>query len=182
MTTTSIVFALVLLFGAGMALAAGYLYGRTQNKARYEELLLAEKSTSEHKLLEVQTRQNEALREARDENARFRATIERENAERRTELQRQERRIQQKEETLERKIDALEQRERKLITRERALDQTRDEVETLKQQQTIELERIAQLTEDQAQRNLAHPHRNTGAHRSGPPRAFDRGAGSRRGR
>nr|HET6900879.1 Rnase Y domain-containing protein [Ktedonobacteraceae bacterium] len=154
MTTTSIVFALVLLFGAGMALAAGYLYGRTQNKARYEELLLAEKSTSEHKLLEVQTRQNEALREARDENARFRATIERENAERRTELQRQERRIQQKEETLERKIDALEQRERKLITRERALDQTRDEVETLKQRQTIELERIAQLSEDQAREIL----------------------------
>ena len=154
MTTTSIVFALVLLFGAGMALAAGYLYGRTQNKARYEELLLAEKSTSELKLLEVQTRQNEALRDARDENARFRATIERENAERRTELQRQERRIQQKEETLERKIEALEQRERKLITREKALDQTRDEIETLKQRQTIELERIAQLTEDQAKEIL----------------------------
>jgi len=153
-TTSSIVFALVLLFGAGMALAAGYLYGRTQNKARYEELLLAEKDTSEHKLLEVQTRQNEALREAREENARFRATIERENAERRTELQRQERRIQQKEETLERKIDALEQRERKLMTRERTLDQARDEVETLKQRQTIELERIAQLTEDQAQEIL----------------------------
>ena len=154
MTTTSIVFALVLLFGAGMALAAGYLYGRTQNKARYEELLLAEKSASEHKLLEVQTRQNEALREARDENARFRATIERENAERRTELQRQERRIQQKEETLERKIDALEQRERKLITRERTLEQAREEVEALKQQQTIELERIAQLSEDQAREIL----------------------------
>ncbi len=154
MTTTSIGFALILLFGAGMALAAGYLYGRTQNKARYEELLLAEKSTSELKLLEVQTRQNEALREARDENARFRTTIERENAERRTELQRQERRIQQKEETLERKIDALEQRERKLMARERALDQTRDEVETLKQLQTIELERIAQLTEDQAKEIL----------------------------
>ncbi|MEO8955279.1 MAG: ribonuclease Y [Ktedonobacteraceae bacterium] len=154
MTTSSIVFALVLLLGAGMALAAGYLYGRTQNKARYEELLLAEKGTSEHKLLEVQTRQNEALREARDENARFRATIEHENAERRTELQRQERRIQQKEETLERKIDALEQRERKLMTRERTLDQARDEVETLKQKQTIELERIAQLTEDQAREIL----------------------------
>ncbi len=155
MTTPLIVFfALVLLFGAGMALAAGYLYGRTQNKARYEEMLLAEKSTSELKLLEVQTRQNDALREARDENARFRATIERENAERRTELQRQERRIQQKEETLERKIEALEQRERKLITREKGLDQTRDEIETLKQRQTLELERIAQLTEDQAKEIL----------------------------
>ena len=137
-----------------MALGAGYLYGRTQNKAHYEELLLAEKGTSELKLLEVQAQHHETLREAREENAHFRSTIERENSERRAELQRQERRIQQKEETLERKIDALEQRERKLMARERTLDQAREEVETLKHRQTTELERIAQLTEDQARELL----------------------------
>jgi len=154
-TPTLIVLALVIvLFGAGMALGAGYLYGRTQNKARYEELLLAEKGTSELKLLEVQAQHHEALREAREENAQFRSTIERENSERRAELQRQERRIQQKEETLERKIDALEQRERKFMARERTLEQTREDLETLKHRQTIELERIAQLTEDQARELL----------------------------
>ena len=155
MTPTLIVLALVIvLFGAGMALTAGYLYGRTQNKAHYEELLLAEKATSELKLLEVQTQHHEALREVRDENAQFRSTIERENAERRAELQRQERRIQQKEENLERKIEALEQRERKVMARERTLDATRDELEVLKQRQITELERVAQLTEDQARELL----------------------------
>jgi ribonuclease Y len=94
------------------------------------------------------------LREARDETARLRATMERENSERRTELQRQERRLQQKEETLERKIDALEQRERKLTGRERSLDQTREELENLKRQQSVELERIAHLTEEQAKELL----------------------------
>lgn len=155
-TSTMIVFAFVLLMGAFVALAAGYLYGRTQNKVLFEERLRAEKEVSEQRLLEAQTQQREALLQARDETAQFRATIERENAERRSEIQRQERRLQQKEENLERKIDALEQRERRLSTKERAIDQTREEAEELKQRQFAELERIAQLTEEQAREVLLY--------------------------
>ncbi len=137
-----------------MALRAGYQYGREQNKAHYEELLLAEKETNERKLLEVQNQQRDALREARDETARFRATIERENAERRTELQRQERRNQQKDEALDRKIDALEQRERKLTAMERRLEQAQEEVENLRLMQLSEIERVAQLSVEQAKELL----------------------------
>ena len=156
MSNTLVVALIVLavLVGAGMALAAGYLYGRTQNKARYEERLLNEKEMSERKLIEVQEQQRIALREARDENAQFRITIERENAERRAELQRQERRLQQKEESLDRKLDNIEQRERKFTARERTIEQTRDEVEALKQQQQHELQRVAQLSEEQARELL----------------------------
>ncbi len=153
-TSIMILFALVLLVGALFALAAGYLYGRTQNKARFEQELRAEKEASERRLLEVQTQQRDALRETRDEAAQFRATIERENSERRAEIMRQERRIQQKEETLERKIEALEQRERRLNHKERILEQTREETEAIKRQQQSELERIAQLTEEQAREML----------------------------
>jgi len=150
-----IIFALVaILAGAGMALRAGYQYGREQNKARYEELLLAEKDANERKMLEAQAQQREALLEARDETARFRTAMERENAERRTEIQRQERRIQQKEESLERKIDALEQRERKLALTERHLEQAREEVDNLRRKQLGEIERIAQLTQEQARELL----------------------------
>src|SRR5256886_10964802 len=137
-----------------MALRAGYQYGREQNKAHYEELLLAEKETNERKLLEVQNQQRDALREARDETGGFRATIERENAERRTELQRQERRNQQKDEALDRKIDALEQRERKLTAMERRLEQAQEEVENLRLMQLSEIERVAQLSVEQAQELL----------------------------
>jgi ribonucrease Y len=137
-----------------MALRTGERIGREQNKSYYEELLLSQKDASERRILEIQVQQNEALREAREENARFRSTIERENAERRSELQRQERRLQQKEESLERKIDALEQRERKLAGRERSLDQAREELEELKLKQLSELERIAQLSEEQAREIL----------------------------
>src|SRR5260370_6651070 len=143
-----------LVVGRGVRLYAGCLIGRMRDKASFEERLRVEKEASQQRLLEVQAQQREALHEARDETARFRTTIEREHSERRAELQRQERRLQQKEETLERKIDAFEQRERKLAARERSLEQAREEVEGIKRQQIIELERVAQLTEEQARELL----------------------------
>jgi ribonucrease Y len=153
--TVGIVIALIILvFGAGIALYAGYLIGTTRNKQHFAERLQNEKEASEQKLLELQAQQREALREARDETARFRAALERDNAERRSELQRQERRLQQREETLERKIDALEQRERKLAGRERSLEQAQEELAVVKQEQLRELERIAQLTGEQAKEIL----------------------------
>src|SRR5712692_9953408 len=117
-----------------------------RNKEKFEERLRAEKETSEQRLLGVQSEQREVLREARDYTARLRTTMERENSERRIELQGQGRRLQQKEETLARKIAALEQRERNLTVRDRSLDQTREELEVLKQNQPVALERIAHLT------------------------------------
>jgi len=146
--------AFLLIIGVLMALYSGYQYGITKSKGRHEANLRELRETSEQKLLEVQTEQREALREAREETARFRATIEKENAERRSELQRQERRILTKEENLERKLDNLELRERKLNTKERDLEQARDKIEELKRQHLLELERLAQMTEEEAQQLL----------------------------
>ncbi len=155
MQSTEIVIALVILvLGAGIALVAGFVIGTTRNKQHFAEHLRVAKEESEQKLMELQMQQREALHEARDETARFRAAMEKDNAERRAELQRQERRLQQKEEALERKIEALEQRERKLVARERTLDQTHEELEVIKREQLKELERIAQLSEEQAKEVL----------------------------
>jgi ribonucrease Y len=153
--STQIVIALIILvLGAGVALVAGYLIGTTRNKQHFEERLRGEKEASEQRLMDLQIQQREALHEARDETARFRAALERDNAERRAELQRQERRLQQKEETLEHKIEALEQRERKLTGRERSLEQAQEELEIIKREQLKELERVSQLTEEQAKEVL----------------------------
>ena len=145
---------IILVFGAGIALAAGYLIGTTRNKQHFEERLRVEKETSEQKLMDLQSQQRDALHEARDETARFRAAMERDNTERRTELQRQERRLQQREESLERKIEAFEQRERKLAGRERSLEQAQEELEVVKREQLKELERVSQMTEEQAKEVL----------------------------
>lgn len=140
--------------GVRYAVRVGTSLGMERNKREFEERLRAEREASEKRLLELQIQQGEILREARDETARFRSSMERENAERRTELQRQERRLQQKEETLERKIEMLEQRERKLTQRERSIEQLREEIENIKSQQQRELELLAQMSEEQAKEAL----------------------------
>ena len=140
--------------GVRYAVRVGTSLGMERNKREFEERLRSEKEASEKRLLELQVQQSEALREARDETARLRAAMERENSERRSELQRQERRLQQKEENLERKIDVLEQRERKMIQREHSLDQIREDAERIRQQQQRELERIAQMSEEEAKEVL----------------------------
>ncbi len=145
---------IILVFGAGVALIAGYLIGTARHKQHFEERLRVEKEASEQKFVELQLQQREALHEARDETARFRSALERDNADRRAELQRQERRLQQKEESLERKIEALEQREHKLAGRERSITQAQEELEVIKREQLKELERVSQLTEEQAREVL----------------------------
>src|SRR5207244_12416341 len=93
----------ILVVGADVDLYAGYLIGASRNKQEFSERLRVEKEMSEQRLMELQLQQHEALHEAREETARFRAALEHDNAERRAELQRQERRLEQKEEALERK-------------------------------------------------------------------------------
>jgi ribonuclease Y len=144
------IFAIVALVGLAAVWRIAYRAGQSADNAKFAEQLRKEKEISERRLLELQEQQQQALREAREESARFRTTIEKEHAERRAELQRQERRFQQKEETHERKLEQLEQRERKLLNKERQLDQQREELEALKSHQVQELERIARLTEEQA--------------------------------
>jgi ribonuclease Y len=153
-TIGTVIALIILVLGAGVALAAGYLIGTMRNKQYLAERLRVEKEASEQRLMELEIQQREALREARDETARFRAAMERDNAERRAELQRQERRLQQKEESFERKIEALEQREHKLAGRERSLEQVQGELEVIKREQLKELERISQLTVEQAKEVL----------------------------
>jgi ribonucrease Y len=155
-STTIIIVGLIVTIpiGAIVAVLVGYYIGKTHERAHFEERLRTEKEASEQRQLEVQNQQRQALFEARDETALLRSSMERENAERRTELSRQERRIQQKEENLERKIEALETHERTNNARTRALEQAHAEVEVLRQQQYQELERIAQLTEEQAKELL----------------------------
>jgi ribonuclease Y len=143
-----------LVVGVWFAVRVGTSLGMERNKREFEERLRAEKEISEKRLLELQLQQSEMLREARDETARLRSSVERENAERRSELVRQDRRLQQKEENLERKIDALEQRERKVNQWERAVEQLREETEELKNQQRLELERVAQMSEEEAKELL----------------------------
>lgn len=95
-------------------------------------------------------RKKAALVEAKDEIYKLRSEAEREIKDRRGEISRQERRIQQKEENLDRKNDNLERKEEQLQNKIRAAEDRLKEAETLKKSEMDMLERISELTREQA--------------------------------
>lgn len=92
--------------------------------------------------------------EAKDEIHRLRSDMERENKERRNDLQRQERRLVQKEENLDRKIEAFEKKEENLTVKESKLNAAQEKVDALYQRQLQELERLSGLSSEDAKQEL----------------------------
>ena len=80
--------------------------------------------------------------------------MERENKERRSDLQRQERRLLQKEENLDRKIDSFEKKEEHLALKETKLNESQAKVDELYQKQLGELERLSGLSTEDAKKEL----------------------------
>lgn len=99
---------------------------------------------------DIEARRKEALVAAKEEVYRLRAEMERENREKRAEIGRLERRLAQKEESLDRRVEALEKREGTLGDREVEADRLRDELNNLLGRQRTELERVANLSADEA--------------------------------
>ncbi|MBQ2263850.1 MAG: DUF3552 domain-containing protein, partial [Oscillospiraceae bacterium] len=98
----------------------------------------------------AETKKKEALVEAKDEIHKLRSDAEKEIRDRRNEVSKQERRIHQKEETLDKKLDSLEQKEEVLQEKLKAADALKEEAESLKKVQMDTLERISELTREQA--------------------------------
>ncbi len=102
----------------------------------------------------AESKKREALLEAKEENMKTKADLDKEIKDRRAEVQRNEHRVQQKEEAIDRKSDALERKEQSLASREESLRKRQDEVAKLGEQRTQELERISGLTSEQAKEYL----------------------------
>ncbi len=96
----------------------------------------------------------EKLIEAKDEIYKNRMETERELKERRSEISRQERRIQQKEETLDRKLDSVDKKEENVQHKLKQADEKLQEAERIKSSQLDMLEKISQLTMEQAKEYL----------------------------
>ena len=99
---------------------------------------------------DAENKKREALVEAKEEIHKLRSEMEREARERRTELNQFERRVSQKEEMLDKRSDALERKEEVLQRKTREVEQRQAEINELLNKQRQELERISQLTADEA--------------------------------
>jgi ribonuclease Y len=113
---------------------------------------------------EARARQKELILEAKDEKLRLQREAEDEARAKRTELAGLERRLLQRDEQLDQRSEILEGRDRKLIDRERELERSRDEVAAAHQEQVVALERVANLSADDAKALLLEAVRDEAEH------------------
>ena len=139
---------IILALAAGAA--AGFLYrqnvmekkiGRTEE---YANNLLTEAT---HK---AEEKKKEAILEAKEEVIRLRSELDKEVRDRRSEVTKQERRVSQREETLDKKMDNLEAREESLNEKYKEAERIEAEARQIHDQQQAELERISNMTMEEA--------------------------------
>ena len=101
-----------------------------------------------------ENRKKEMLLEAKDEIHKSRTEHDKEVKERRAELSKQERRLEQKEATLDKKTEAFERKEEELAKKMARVAETQAQADEIKAQQMETLERISELTQEQAKQYL----------------------------
>ena len=101
-----------------------------------------------------ESKQREALLEAKESIHKERTEYEREVKERRSELQKQERRLQSKEENLDKKTDNIEKKSELLNKKISEADAIREEVKLIKRSQLEMLEKLSGYTQEEAKEYL----------------------------
>ena len=111
-----------------------------------------------------ENRKKEMLLEAKDEIHKSRTEHDKEVKERRAELSKTERRLEQKEATLDKKTEAFERKEEDLNKKLQKVAETQAQAEQLKAQQLETLEKISDLTQEQAKEYLLETVQNDVRH------------------
>jgi ribonuclease Y len=145
-----LIFLLEAIFAAGFGFAIGYLYHRniTEKKLKSAD----ERAADIIAKAEAQAQQKEV--EAKEEALKLRNEAENEINRKRREIEKQEERFQQRQESLERRLENLEKKERNLNKRQSVVDRKANEIEKIHEQRLAELERISQMTRDEAKDEL----------------------------
>ena len=103
---------------------------------------------------DAEAQRKETILEGKEEAQRLRSEAERDYKERHSELQHQMRRLNQKEEHLDKKFDTMEKKEEALLRKEGEITKVREKIDRLHEQQLAELERISELSYDDAKELL----------------------------
>ncbi len=145
MDNTGLTLAISLAVGA-----LAFVLGLTLRKLTTESRNRRIREETEITLAQAKTRLQEAEIEAKENALKLREETERGLERKRAELERRERRLQQRQTSLDHRLDGLEQSVHQLDAREKQLDAKHGELEQLFDKELEELERISNLTKDEA--------------------------------
>ncbi|MGL5348056.1 MAG: ribonuclease Y [Peptostreptococcaceae bacterium] len=138
------------LIGAAVGIIAGYFVRKNISESKIGQAENLAKEIIDKATKDSETVKKEKLLEAKEEIHKWRSESEREIKERRTDLQKYEKRVIQKEEVLDKKLQNLESKETSLNDRLKNVAKKEEDVELIKTQQLEKLENISGITSEQA--------------------------------
>ncbi len=148
--TVFIILLVVSLIALAVGFAVGYFW-----KARTDKKRLADVASEAERIVQqAKDEAREIVLRAKDEALATRQEVEEHLKQSRRELRREEERLQRRRQELDRRAENLERREQALNKRQSALDKRANEVERLYREQSEQLQRIAQMTAEEARRQL----------------------------
>jgi ribonuclease Y len=128
------------------AIIIGFVVGRVIAN----RMVKAEQAKLDEQINQAKEKARTIELEARDKGYKIQKESEAEASRRREELSREEERLQKRRTDLDFRVERLEQREQTLNKRQSALDKRANEVEELHEQQVVELQRIGQMSIEEA--------------------------------
>jgi len=134
--------------GLGVGGLLFYQNSQGQNKRRQAE------DEATRIVSDAQSQARQTVVDARDEALRIQREAEEAGKRRRNELDRESDRLQKRREDLDERYERLEQREQNLNKRQSKLDKRQSEIQQQYEVQLAELERIAEMTREEARQEL----------------------------
>ncbi len=133
---------------AGLALGLGVGFAYARNRSR--QALQAARSQAEHLVVDAETTAKELGVRAKDEALKLRDEAEQEVKRQERELHKEEDRLAKRRAALDERLDQLDQRERRMNQRQGTIDKKFNQIEKLEKDKLAELERVANMSQDEA--------------------------------
>ena len=146
----AIVAVLAVLIGLGLGTGVAFLGRKLVSR---NKLTAAEQEVS-RKLEAAEEEQRRLILEGKEQALRLQSERDEEFRERRSEINRSEKRLSKFEENLDRRANNLERRERKLTEKEQAVDALRTELDGIKDREVERLEALSDLSMGEARSEL----------------------------
>lgn len=145
-----IIWLVFVVFALGLGVAGGYYLHRYQTEKANRDR--QEKAANILKVANEQARLIES--QARENAVKITQAAEQDVKERRAENSREAERLDKRRTELEGRADKLEQREQTLNKRQSNMDRRANDIEKLYEQEVVKLEQIANLSQDEARKDL----------------------------
>lgn len=145
---------IILIAISAAALLLGGLVGFMIKQSLVESKRKEQNLKADHILTEAKEQAREIELEGKNTALQVTQKAEEELNRRRTELSREDDRLQKRREELDNRLEKYEEREAKLNKRQSSVDKRANEVDTLYDQRIAELQRVSQMTTDEAKEIL----------------------------